>query len=456
MQRLLSILAVLGLWASAEAGDTLQDPCLNPVRVLAAPSGQPVVLVKDGTTAATIVIAEKAWKSKGGTEHAAAAELADCVKLATGAALPIVADTTNTSGTVILVGESRLAQEKGISAADLPAEGFRDQQARRPLRGEGGRGDQETLAQWRVDWRESDGLTSSWEMLVEQGKGDYEKYAWFGGPVRTFAAKDMGRYGHTCWVDRSGGGHLRPTANHDFLGPAILYPVNRVQQTPLDRFTVVDMVRATLGMGPCEYILDVEGQRAVMKGMATCGARAVLGDIYKAKQQKAKRAEIEKALVAVVVFVKDIRARIDQYVAFSRGMRDYLGEQEKAQPELTPFLQEMDKIVTRIETSFAQHNAVIQEPQYVVDLTEKFRRTLIDYEGPDALDKCNAITNAIVKMGGTQDDVVAGSRQTVKILRQRAGLVMATDPRAVAIAKEIRRRTQEILRKPTTYEHPRP
>jgi hypothetical protein len=310
-------------------------------------------------------------------------------------------------------------------------------------------------AQWRVDWRQQGGLSASWEMLVEQASGDYEKYGWFGGPPRTFAAKDLGRYGHTCWVDRGGSGHLRP-ASRDYLGPAILYPINRVQQTPLDRYTVVDVVRATLGMGPCEYVLDVEGQRAVMKGIATCGARGVLGRIYESKQQKAKRAQIEKALVDVVVFVKDIRARIDQYVAFARAIRAYLDEQRKARPELASFLQELDTIAARIETNFQQRKAVIQEPQYVVDLTEKFRRTLLDYEGPDALEKCNAITEAIVKVGGTQDGLVAGSRQTVKILRQRAGLALATDPRAAPIAREIRRRTQEILRNPTTYEHPRP
>lgn len=311
-------------------------------------------------------------------------------------------------------------------------------------------------AQWRVDWRQQGGLSASWEMLVEQANGDYEKYGWFGGPPRTFAAKDMGRYGHTCWVDRGGGGHLRPTAGRDYVGPAVLYPINRLQKTPLDRFTVVDVVRATMGMGPCEYVLDVEGQRAVMKGIATCGARAVLVRIYESKQQKAKRAQIEKALVDVVVFVKDIRARIDQYVAFSHSMRAYLDEQKKARPELTPFLQDLDRIVARIETSFEQRKAVIQEPQYVVDLTEKFRQTLLDYEGPDALEKCRAIAEDIVKVGGTQDGLVAGARQTVKILRQRSGLAMATDPRTATIAKEIRRRTQEILRNPTTYEHPRP
>jgi hypothetical protein len=90
----------------------------------------------------------------------------------------------------------------------------------------------------------------------------------------------------------------------------------------------------------------------------------------------------------------------------------------------------------------------------VVDLTEKFRRTVLDAEGPDALGKCNAITNAIVKVGGNQDELVGECRQAVKILRQRAGLAMAIDPRTAEIAKEIRRRTQAALRNASSYEAP--
>ena len=48
----------------------------------------------------------------------------------------------------------------------------------------------------------------------------------------------------------------------------MIYPINRVRETPLDEFTVVDVVRATLGVGPCEYILDVEGQGTAMCGRA--------------------------------------------------------------------------------------------------------------------------------------------------------------------------------------------
>jgi hypothetical protein len=224
----------------------------------------------------------------------------------------------------------------------------------------------------------------------------------------------------------------------------------------LDRFSVVDLVRATLGVGPCEYVLDVEGQHAAYKGRATCGNREVLNRIYAANKQKSQRAEIERSLREVVVFVKHIRARIDEYVAFGHAMRAYLAQQRKLRPELTPFLDAMDQQIGRIDVAFERKKSLIQTPQRVVDLTDEFRRTLIDYEGPDALEKCKAINEAIVVVGGNQDGLVCDCRRAVKVLRQRAGLAMATQPDTIEVAKEIRRRTQDMLRNPVSYEHPRP
>jgi len=277
---------------------------------------------------------------------------------------------------------------------------------------------------------------------------------WF-GPSRTYPADMPAKQRYPCWVDREGHGHLQPP-DRSSRASAVLYPINRVKATSLDRWTVVDVVRATLGMGPCEYVLDVEGQHATMKGRATCGNRAVLKAIYAAKQQKAKRAEIERSLSETIVFVKDIRTRIEQYMAFGKAMRAYLDQQKKARPELAEILQSMEKPMAGIDAAFERRRLKIQTPQYVVDLTEKFHRTVLDDEGPDALDKCSEICEAIVVVGGNQDSLVCECRQAVKTLRQQAGLAMASDFRTAEIAKEIRRRTQEILRNPTTYEHPRP
>jgi len=316
-------------------------------------------------------------------------------------------------------------------------------------------------AQWRVDWTQSSGLTDSWEMIAERPDGRFEKHDLFGQPHTIDADRRrwttvLGWFPYPCWVDREGRGFLQPLAKRlRFEGPALIYPVNRAARTPLDAFTVVDVVRATLGVGPCEYILDVEGQPTAMKGRATCATRDTLNPIYAAGRQRQERATIEKALDEVLVFVKHIRSRIDAYVEFGHELRAYLDQQKRAHPELAEFLAEMDGLARAIDERFDARKDKIRTPAYVAGLTEKFRRTLLDDEGPDALDRCKEITGAIVTVGGNQDELVGECRMAVKILRQQAGLAMARDPRTAEIAGEIRRRTQEVLRNPASYEAPR-
>jgi len=316
-------------------------------------------------------------------------------------------------------------------------------------------------AQWRVDWRRSDGLTSSWEMITERPGGDFEKHGWFGSPStvprdRKRWTTVLGSFEYPCWVDRGGQGHLQPLARVlKFQGPAVIYPINRAKATPLDQFTVVDVVRATLGVGPCEYILDVEGQGQTLKGRATCATRDALKEIYANRQQRQKRPEILKILTEVLVFVKHIRGRIEDYVAFGHEMLQYLDREKKAHPELAEPIGELERLARGIDAAVARRREHIKTPDYVAGLTRKFRDTLLDYEKDDALARCGTITEAIVVVGGNQDELVGECRLAVKLLRQRAGLAMAVDPRLAEVAKEIRVRTQKMLRNATSYEAPR-
>jgi hypothetical protein len=316
-------------------------------------------------------------------------------------------------------------------------------------------------AQWRVDWRRFDGLTSSWEMIAELPGGDFTKHGWFGSPTsipknRQRWTTVLGSFAYPCWLDREGRGHLQPLARvHKFEGPALVYPINRVKETPLDRFTVVDLVRATLGVGPCEYILDVEGQGQAYKGRATCATRDALKEIYASGKQKEKRAEILRILDDVMVFVKHIRGRIEDYVVFGHETLDYLQQEKRAHPELADFLGEMEGFTRGIDAAVAKRRERIKTPDYVAALTQKFRDTLLDAEGPEAQKRCREITEAIVEVGGNQDELVGECRLAVKILRQRAALALATNPPAAEVARQIRARTQKILRNATSYEAPR-
>ncbi len=316
-------------------------------------------------------------------------------------------------------------------------------------------------AQWRVDFTRAGDLTDSWEMLLQEKKdGDFTKPSWLGSGDQTLSASRrrwntvLGTYPYPCWSDPERQGYLQPLKSRvlQFVGPVVVYPINRVKQTPLDAYTVVDVMRNTLGVGPCEHILDLEGQKSEYKGRATCGVRDKLTPIYAAGRQVELRGDVDKTLDEGLVFVKHIRGRIERYVEFGQKMRKYLEEQRKVHPELAEFIAEMDKLTQEIDTRVAARSAKIQTPEHVAKMNEAFRKNVLGYDGPAAIKRCWEYTQALVVIGDNQDELSGECRWVVKTLRQRAGILMAMDPRAAPIAAEIRSRTQEALRNPASHE----
>jgi hypothetical protein len=341
-------------------------------------------------------------------------------------------------------------------------------------------------AQWRVDFTRNNDLTDSWEMLYPAEDGsDYIKPSWLpsgpqggqpsltatgeidvdaykvGGPASNRLGPDrerwitvLGKFQYPCWTDTEQHGFIQPLKSEvmTFHGPALLYPINRLPETPVETFTTVDVVRGTLGVGPCEYILSVEGQRQDHVGRATCHVRRLLNEIYEEQQQLAKQEEIEHYLADAMDFVVHIRDRISLYVEFGQEMRRYLATQIAAHPEFEKSLTELDNIVQELDQKLEARRDAIKSAEYVEQLNDGFRSRLLRYEGPDSLDRLKEYTDALTVVGGNQDTLVGQCRWIVRSLRQRAALTMAVDPRFADIATEIRAKTQEVLLKPSAYE----
>jgi hypothetical protein len=312
-------------------------------------------------------------------------------------------------------------------------------------------------AQWRADFTNPGGMVGSWTMLLQDAKGGDYVCPSFTGDVHSGGAPEkvsperVQKGYHACWSDPERQVTVMPLSRQ-MGAPVIFYPLNRVPETPPDVFTVVDLARSCLGTGPCDYILDLEGHKDQYKGRATCGVRDILGRIYSAKQQKSRHNDVEKCLNDGLTFVTHIRSRIGMYMEFVGTMKKYLTEQKKAHPELESPLAELEKTLQEMEERAAQRREKIKTPDDVARMNAEFRKNVLDYEGADALERCKAYTRALVEIGANQDDLVAECRAIVKVLRQRAGLLMALDPRMAAVAAEIRQRTHDVLRNPAWHE----
>lgn len=322
-------------------------------------------------------------------------------------------------------------------------------------------------AYWRVDFTNSFELFDSWDMLLQTKEGgEFVRPTWFGEPLqkvrpnRQMFDAAIGGMLYPAFADPQGNGFVqgfnekgRMEISH--FGPMLVYPINRLPTTPADQFTVVDVMRNTMGVGPCEHILDVEGQKQQLKGRATCSVQVELNQMYQAKQQKARKDDAESILKQGETFVAHIRGRIHSYADYGHKMLELLAAKKKEQPALAPALAPLEKLLGEIDASIASKMDKIKTPEDHAKLFAQFRKELLENEGPEALEKCKAWTDALVSVGGTQDELVAHCRWVVKNVRQKAGLIMVQDPKAAPIATEVRARAQEVLRAPSAHESAR-
>jgi hypothetical protein len=361
-------------------------------------------------------------------------------------------------------------------------------------------------AQWRVNFTRKDDLTDSWDLLLPAPDGGFIKPSWItqegkisdpsktasgevdpdaykpGGPASDRLGPErkrwttvLGQVQYPCWTDAQKKGFLQPLDHKKVLfnGPVLIYPMNRLAETPVDSYTPVDVVRNTLGVGPCQYLLDVEGQKQEHVGRATCHVRTLLQATYGAGEQKAKRKEIETYLGDGLDFVTHIRKRVLSYVDFGHEIQKYLAAQRGAHPEAKEAIDALEAIVKEIDARVGAHmeamaknpklapfaadvaarNEETTPPALAAALNRVFLKTLLDYEGADWKDRLKKeYTDPLTAIGGAQDEMVGECRWVVKALRQKAGILLATDPKIAPIAAEIRARTQKMLRGGAAYE----
>jgi len=112
----------------------------------------------------------------------------------------------------------------------------------------------------------------------------------------------------------------------------------------------------------------------------------------------------------------------------------------------------LEKLTGMIDDYVAKRRSEIKTPDEAQAMVDEFRKTMLDYEGKDAFERCKKFTAAIVVIGGSQDELVGETRLAIKLVRQRAGLLMALEPKIGEIAREIRKRSQAVLRSPAGHE----
>lgn len=187
---------------------------------------------------------------------------------------------------------------------------------------------------------------------------------------------------------------------------AIVYPLDRVQDTPLTVVLPTDVMRNTLGVGPCQYILAVEGMAA--EGDPT--PNNVMEWVEKQfddKKEKKVADDIQERLDLMVKHIAEANGRIRGYAAFAAAAKPKLAADPKAAAWLA--------IVNEMERH-AQSGLV---PAAAPERANKLAAGVLALIGKNnAAADCKRLAAQLRQIGTLQDHAMARCRMALRRLRQ--------------------------------------
>jgi len=291
-------------------------------------------------------------------------------------------------------------------------------------------------ARWRGDFRLAD-RTDSWEF--ESQRRDNVGVAPFGNIVWPF------------WFD--GDQAMIRLVRKDYLGVALIYPLERKSGTPLAVFTPVDILRETLGTGPCEYILDREGLGARSPGgnrnlvsTGVCNTTGVMQHFFELGLECRERKLVEDLAEDVLAFNVTVRERLEEYRAFARQLTQLCREATKSNPAVKPVADRTEQLEKRLEQLFNQHLPAMKTPEQGAELIRKVKE-LTQKEDPENLGKYLVLAAQLRGLAGTQDSLAGVFRSEVRLFRRDVGGVVTDDGDLAKFAEKVRELARNALRK---------
>ena len=240
----------------------------------------------------------------------------------------------------------------------------------------------------------------------------------------------------------------------------IIYPLDRLPATPLTVFTPVDLMRETLGTGPCEYVLDLAGVKPQPAGgdrpilsYATCGLwndhiapitrqfKKRPGGGFEPLDEKTK-AHLIQAIQEMWYFVHAVHDRLREYRTWGAEMAAFCERESARSPAVRPLAEKAMLHIKRLNGDIARHR--FEGPGSEAYWKDRVPE-LIALVKQDQYAEVAGIAK-IRDLGNDQDERVSRCRQYVKALRQEILLQDAGGADARSFAAAVRDRCHQMLR----------
>lgn len=225
-----------------------------------------------------------------------------------------------------------------------------------------------------------------------------------------------------------------------YPSPLVVYALDRSRATPLTTFCPIDVLRNTLGVGPCQYILQTEGLGSDANPTPDYVMTWVEKQ-FKRKKDASAADEMRELLDQMVEHIGRAQARIEQYGRLGRDVRRLCSA---GQPEqrASASVGALSRLAERLEQAAAA-TAGDSAPSA---RAAKLAAGIIGLVGkPGALAECERLGVEVRRIGASQDRALSDCRMMARWLKQSALMAAEDDPQQATRATDVAARAEQAL-----------
>ena len=232
-------------------------------------------------------------------------------------------------------------------------------------------------------------------------------------------------------------------------GEAVIY---FLEPAAADLFSPCEVVEQALGPEKASALLDFEANRLRKLRYSTPDQFVFDRPVCATTTRLSRIQGTEKPTLGVDLathlyeFIREIRARVDEYTAFFAGMKGYLLSEQQAHPELSDYLAGLQGLVAEAQAQSREIYATSLES--VRKKTDAMKALLQEGKG-DGFD-CGELD--VRGTAGSQDDLCRRYNRLVLRLEQTAALACGDSPEKANIARHVWQQSRAVLRRPTRWE----
>ena len=235
-----------------------------------------------------------------------------------------------------------------------------------------------------------------------------------------------------------------------YSGSILIYPLlDDIIPAPAAA-TVEGVLRSTLGPDYLNILdlADLNKRPAEDYFPPTCFTTEYCENIFESFDDVPRQRHIISMLDQMKIFIANTRRRIDAYYQWQIDVEElYHDARAAADPNLSAAVETLDKTSSLLRQRYQDEEAKMKTPEHAAELAEQMIN-LIGNRSFSKITRAKQTGARLRAIGDTQDELLGELRDTLKIVRQRAAVLHAaeSDPRVRPFLREVRRRTQSVLR----------